>query len=443
LRVWYCAIALAACNPQPKSPWEGGGTAVGNPARTSVRPAVAVGQASAASSAFQVLRCDGTRAESVPMDVDLSVGEGPLLPGGELCSISWTHEGFGGDLRAEPGSVILGGYPLVVDGGDVVLELGEIGSDMLETTSGLFNEIVVDGLVDPIERSRGPVVFGVDRMEIEPAPAKLLIQVGTDGRRIVRSDPAFPQYSSMDQMPVNYEAIAYGDGVWMAVGGDGASGVVSISEDDGMTWTSTKRESPLNGVAFGAGRFVVSNDAQGLESYVDGTWETLDAPLLGYEGMAWSGIGFLAVAGSHIAFSPHGQSWTGVEPPDLVGVGALAAGGNDERLVIVGDFGYRASSTDGLTWTEVSTGGEPLLGVAWNGSEFLAVGDQDTWRSPDANAWTAGPTKNLEDVTSYLGVFYGLDGSGALFEIGDDETWQEYIAAPELGTFVALASSQL
>jgi len=376
------------------------------------------------------------------MDVDLIGGEGPLLPAGQLCSITWTHEGISGDVQAEAGRVILGGYPLVVDGGDLILELGELGSDELDTTSALFAEIVVDGRVDPIERSRGPLVYGVDRVDTEPAPAEVMIQVGTDGRRLVRSEPIHPQYDSLSEIPTNYQAIAYGDGVWMAVGGDGLSGVVSISEDDGLTWTSTAQDTPLNGVAYGLGRFVVSDDAQGLQAYVDGSWEALDAPALGYEAMAFSGIGFLAVAGTHVAFSSDGLTWTDVALPGLVGVGALAAAGNDERLVVVGDLGYRATSTDGLTWTEVSTGSDMLVAVAWNGSEFLAVGDLKSWRSPDANAWTVGPLKTLEGLTAHQGAFYGLGGDGALYAIDADDTWKVYIEPPEVGTYLAVASSQ-
>jgi hypothetical protein len=376
------------------------------------------------------------------VDVDLVDGAGPLLPGGELCSVFFVHEGIDGDRVVEAGRVELGGSPLAVDGGDVVLELGEADSASIEATSGLYSEIQPDGLLDPIERSQGALIYGSEREDVEAAPADALVQVGATGARVLRTNAPFPDYDATEDASVDFAGIAFGDGVWMAVGSRADEGVAAVSEDGGLTWTTMSLATELNDVTFFDGHFVATSPAGTLERYGDNGWETLSAPPKDYVGLASSDIGLIAVAGHSVVFSKDAETWDTVILPDTAGAGAFAGGASDEAFVVVGDFGYRARSLDGLTWTDQDQAGEPLRGVTWNGTEWLAVGDRDTWFSSDAQTWISVSDQALVDVASHLGSFIAVDEEGALFELDPTEVWQTYLPSSSGGAFHALASSR-
>jgi len=442
MRVSPLLLLLVACDPDAQGPWYGGGTAVGNPSRTVVRPSIPV-NGTAESSFFEALRCDGSTEISEIVDADFIDGEGPELPGGELCMVWFSHGGITGEMQSQAETFALGGQPLWSDEGDFVLELGE-GDTPVAERSGLFAELTSDGIIDPIERSQGALVYGTEREEIEPTPASALLQVGDGGTRLLRTKTVFPEYRDEDVSGMDLYASAFGDGKWMVVGGDDITGGVSaLSTDGGVTWTGFTHGNILKGVAHRNGVFVASSYHGVLEKF-DGTdWSRIQsAPFLEYKSIASSDLGFLAVAGEDALFSTNGENWEQSALPNPAGFGAMAAAGSDDRWVVVGSDGYRATSVDGVNWTDETSGGQRLVSVAWNGSEFLAVGDVDSWKSFDGINWAPGPTKTLMSVVSHTGTFHALTDSGAIYTFGGGPFFEELFGAPAGGFFIGLASSE-
>lgn len=129
--------------------------------------------------------------------------------------------------------------------------------------------------------------------------------------------------------------------------------------------------------------------------------------------------------------SPDGTTWT-AQSVTIGGIFHSVAYGND-RLVAVGTNSASAiagvSTDDGVTWTggPKSDVGPAFYGVAWTGTEFVAVGgttaDGVIATSPDGDTWTGGTTgfaSNFKGVVSegttrvVVGstgvILYSLDG---------------------------------
>jgi len=91
-----------------------------------------------------------------------------------------------------------------------------------------------------------------------------------------------------------------------------------------------------------------------------------------------------------------GANWT--EVPLLGGYDVERLGANETEIIAVGS-GSNFVSTDGINWSPSTTpSAEPLNDIIWTGSEWVAVGDNNTAvTSPDGETWTTqipglGPT---------------------------------------------------
>jgi hypothetical protein len=194
---------------------------------------------------------------------------------------------------------------------------------------------------------------------------------------------------------------------------------------DATHWTDdvSNPANPLDdigtGVAFGAGRVIVSSHS-GLVTSTDGrTWTKLPAPLpqawpgLGGSAAVWSGGQFVVVAGEDSWTSPDGVTFT---QHTQAGAGAthwqaIAQGGG--HILVVGDSnssgGDRKVSEDGVTWHDWAEGGPGLVGAAYGAGVFVFVG------ASGRRAWTAdGVTITTTDDTS-MGDFQGVVFDGAKF----------------------------
>lgn len=173
-------------------------------------------------------------------------------------------------------------------------------------------------------------------------------------------------------------------------------------------WTS--RASPsgflLNGLAYGAGRFVAVGFAQTLLTSSNGlSWTAgtaIDTQYYELKSVIWTGTQFVMVgdksfnssAAPLIATSPDGLAWTrrswtpGTEYETLVDV---AAGGT--RITAVGINGTVVASTDGgATWATESGPIGAYHGVADSGSVRVAVGRDGSYTGQVAvhagSGWT-------------------------------------------------------
>lgn len=98
------------------------------------------------------------------------------------------------------------------------------------------------------------------------------------------------------------------------------------------------------------------------------------------------------------------------------------------QFVAVGNSGIILTSPDGITWTSRTSGTtNPLYGVNWSGTQFVAVGGNGTTlTSPNGITWTArtsGTTNILRSVVWSGTLFVAVGGSGAILTSPDGVTW--------------------
>jgi len=219
------------------------------------------------------------------------------------------------------------------------------------------------------------------------------------------------------------------------------------------TWVA--RASPssfmLNGLAYGAGRFVAVGFGKTIVTSADGlSWTAATAPDNNYyeaKSVVWTGSQFVMVGDKNfgasapplIATSPDALAWTRrtwnpTQDPDTLA--DVAAGGN--RLTVVGLNGSLATSSDGgLTWANETGGaGTSFSGVADNGSVRVAVGRDGSY----AGRVLVNSGAGWQAATSGLGNFYpsrvtwngarfvavgagGIGGQAAVATSADGANW--------------------
>jgi uncharacterized repeat protein (TIGR02543 family) len=222
--------------------------------------------------------------------------------------------------------------------------------------------------------------------------------------------------------------VAYLDGVFVAVGNDGAI-FASIDRD---IWT--KQPSGINGDLYGVaagsdrlvavgegGVVVVSTNGTDWFSSVSGTASTLRS-------VAYGGDRFVAVGDDGtIVTSANGSYWIAAESGTTTALNAVAYTG--ERFVAVGSAGTILTSPDGKEWTAQTSGtAEDLYGVGAGNGTITAVGATGTvLTSGDGETWdgrTSGSTADLKDVLFTGGAFLAVGSGGAMIGSDDDgATW--------------------
>lgn len=213
------------------------------------------------------------------------------------------------------------------------------------------------------------------------------------------------QWANSLPASVDWKDVAFGNGLHVAVGGDGTI----ATSPDGAAWTLRRTSTAqvvLNGVEFGGGRFV----AVGM-----GTPSLTGAALImtSTDGIAWS-------TNETVASSINAQ---------LVDV-AYGAG----TWVVTGFGGTRIlSSTDGASWTQRAVPGSNTVGkVAFGGGRFVAVANNHTvYTSADGIAWTnvaAAPANAMLSAVAYGAGKFAVVGrdnnfNGAAYTSADGTTW--------------------
>jgi hypothetical protein len=148
-------------------------------------------------------------------------------------------------------------------------------------------------------------------------------------------------------------AVAYGDGVFVAVGHDRRAVTA-----DGLTFTEDQTSSAgeTNRVAFGDGTFVAVGGDGLIETTLDLglTWtaQTLGAGT--WDGVVWAGDRFLIGNGAELYDSVDGVRWSLVNASTIVpltAVGQMAFG--------VGSGAVYRSDDGGFTWTELLPAAAP------------------------------------------------------------------------------------
>jgi len=191
------------------------------------------------------------------------------------------------------------------------------------------------------------------------------------------------------------DAIAYGNGTFVAGGHDVGSVIKMAYSSDGKTWTavdvgSVFGTSNIRAIAYGNGKFVT--------------------------GDAYS--------------SDNGKTWTAIPYNKSASASAIAYGNN--MFVAVGYSGSTAYSSDGITWTAIANANRPfgtgstapdINGIAYGNNKFVAVGRSGTMAySTDGTSWTAIPTTifdYLDDGSTYKADICAIAyGNGKFVAVG-------------------------
>jgi hypothetical protein len=204
--------------------------------------------------------------------------------------------------------------------------------------------------------------------------------------------------------PINPQRAIWDGAQFVAVGTGGMA-----TSADGQTW-SLLPAPDLTAVVWAGDRFVAvgrhGTVAKGVAyTSLDGlTWTPASVPPAGpVASLAWTGTQLVAVgAQGGVYTSPTGDVWTRQAVPTIaVTVDLASVTWSGSMLVAVG--GQTAlSSVDGVAWTAAPVAGlgaSNLAAVTWGAGRFVAVGDQHAATSSNGTDWNA---TREEDSDSYL-----------------------------------------
>lgn len=248
--------------------------------------------------------------------------------------------------------------------------------------------------------------------------------------------PAGGRGDSWDNLTARYTSVAYGNGMYVAVG---AGGLIKTSTD-GVTWTPrpSGTEGNLWKVIYGGGKFVAVSDYRQILTSTDGIqWNIIPVRDVMY-GVAWSGTQYLAVGFAGLFTSPDAVTWTDQNPMGANGAQTYNSAYYDvawtgNQFIVVGEGAYKSYTMPslpgflGLTnfpagnylglnnsstqlFTAVAYKAPSTIVVATNLGMFTSTDGGATWAVPAS----ANTTSWWQDVTynATLGKFIAVGGKG-------------------------------
>jgi hypothetical protein len=227
----------------------------------------------------------------------------------------------------------------------------------------------------------------------------LAVAVGADGA-ILRIYPGqgLQNWGNLGLGVGTIKSVAYGNGTFVAVGGEW----ISLTTLTGENWFSRSRGTGnyLEGVFFGQGQFY----AGGIEVGFQGAY-TSALIYASDDGIVWSGRARIELPGINNSF-----------------VSITQGGGT---LVAVGGSGRIATSQDGTVWVDrLSPTNVTYRSVAYGNGRFVAVALATAIESQDGITWSLRslPAKLL-GISFGSGLFVGVGGNGAILTSETGENW--------------------
>ena len=221
--------------------------------------------------------------------------------------------------------------------------------------------------------------------------------------------------------------VAYGNGIYVAVGGDG--GILVSS--DGINWKpqDSGTGKSLSSVTYGEETFVaVGYDGTILTSADGVNWRYQDSGVGNVLlGVTYAANIFVAVGSNGaILTSPDGVNWTVRDSGTGNWLWGVTYG--DGIYVIVGQSGTILTSSDGVNWTVRDSGTvEDLFSVAYGEGTFVAVGKGGTiLTSSDGVNWTvrdSGTGNWLRGVAYGDDTFVVVTYGGTILTSSDGVNW--------------------
>ena len=266
----------------------------------------------------------------------------------------------------------------------------------------------------------------------------------------------------------NWQSVAYGNGLFVAVAATGSGNRVMTSPD-GITWTprSSAVDNDWKSVTYGNGLFVAvaaSGSGNRVMTSPDGITWTIRTSAADYN---WSCVTFgnglfVAVASTgynKLMTSPDGITWT---IGTVLWSPMLSVTYGNGLFVAVSINNTRApvlSSSDGITWTEIVIK-SLITSITYGNGLFIVVTRYGTGNrvmtSPDGITWTARTSaadNDWQSVTFGNGLFVAVANSGAgnrVMTSANGINWTARTSAADNswsnvtygnGVFVAVASS--
>ncbi len=216
---------------------------------------------------------------------------------------------------------------------------------------------------------------------------------------------------SKDRGAYGIFGFARGQGTIVAVGGgDNISkggNVRMLASQDGATWDGPIFRFENNGamlcVAFGNDRFVTHGGEGPFSFYstsADGKeWSDPSKNRMerwqGWEKMvrkiAFGNDVFLGIGATRrVLTSTDGSAWKDHPDPQRTRPPFISLAFGNGVFVAGGMHGLRATTKDGERWDNMVQGetGEHINEIIWTGKEFVALGIEVTYQSPDGVTWT-------------------------------------------------------
>ena len=237
---------------------------------------------------------------------------------------------------------------------------------------------------------------------------------------------------------ITLNAVAYGNGLFVAVGDQGRTATSS----DGVNWTSgtTGFGATLKGLTFGNGSFVGVGGTMVYTSANGINWQQLNPGANdGLVAVTCGNGRFIAVGGgllsrANVVVSTNLTEWSVGSARTTMPLRAIAYGDNVWQFTggafrIVGDQGEGAYTTDGISsWT---SGSFPtsvnLLGVAWGAGGFISVG-QGGYITGDFQSANSGTTSDLQGVVFHNDRFVVVGGGGVILTSTNGLYWTQVIS---------------
>ena len=219
------------------------------------------------------------------------------------------------------------------------------------------------------------------------------------------------------------DGVTFGGGKYAAVGDGG----IILTSGDGISWTSQTSGTTdgLRAIQYLGGKFVASGDRGRYLSSTDG--QTWTASLAGsttnvHRAIASDGTKQVIVGSAIVSYS-NGPGWsTSTNLP--IGAPLLGIASNGSQLVAVGTNSILVSADGGFVW-EKKTGGANYAGIKYQDGNFLAMGSGAS-RSTNGTTWTSTTKPNFT-VTGFAygtGVWVAVGANGSCSRSVDATTWQ-------------------
>lgn len=219
----------------------------------------------------------------------------------------------------------------------------------------------------------------------------------------------------------------------------GKKGKFNSCANVNTTWTDrtvagTKTVNRIRWVAYSIGKFIAVGDRGFLaESSLGVTWTVRAAPTsatLNIYDVVYDGAKYIFVGQTGLiryGWDLTSAAWTSATSPATVDWKGIALG--NDLLVVVGEQGKIAYSTDGITWTLATTGVTiDFNGVSYiEGVGFVAVGNSGMiFYSSDGITWIAAVSNvsvNLREVFATPTTFYAVGDQGFVLSSTNRVTW--------------------